>query len=266
MLCEHFFRNTSKERTEHSWDKLVVEPTVFEKLLWFFTPTKVPLRENLPRIHWFATPTFEEETLRTFLNNFFWMALTFQSLPHDRHYYPEERERDAQARQMFLEGRPRLLELMDAAGCSGTLLEKDWLDYEPLPLDDASMAKLEELAMIEDWRFGEIREVCVARRSHTRRFAGGQHAGHPSHQAARSSPAGTDRRSQAATTASRADPGRAQSQNSGNDLNFNKFHHAPCVGHSGRGAVLYIKGPVDKPCRSATLDPRDRYDCSFTTE
>lgn len=153
MLCQHFFRNTEKYNC-HSWDALVVHPAVFQKLLWFFTPKHYLLESN---ILWVPTPTstFEDQTLQTFLTDFFEFAWSFRGLPPEGKYHSaEEIARNEEAEKMFFAARPKLLELMETAGCLNMLLQKHRGSF--LSFDEASMAKLEELALIKDRRFRHV--------------------------------------------------------------------------------------------------------------
>jgi len=156
MLCQYFFRRANKESEMAPWEDLVVDPAVFEKLLWFFRPMYFRHESNFPPYpSSFTKPNFEDETLRTFLQDFFKFVLTFKSLPPRGKWHSEkELARDAQAREMFIAAYPRILEIMDEMGSLDLLSPKVPYQSESITLGAAGMAKLEELAMIKNKRFG----------------------------------------------------------------------------------------------------------------
>jgi hypothetical protein len=162
VLCHNFFRNTTEWKSNlPSWAGLIANPAVFERVLCFLGRRNSYGRlQNVPDK--FAELAVAKEEVETFIPEFCWFVLkngysaAVEGVPVKPEY------------QMFFDARPRILEIMDGARCLHLLLQNETVfAYPALFLDDASMAKLEELAMANrqgegEKKYGSLQEAIYA--------------------------------------------------------------------------------------------------------
>jgi hypothetical protein len=148
VLCERFFKDEGNLLGE-PWTLSVVDPVVFAKLLWFFSPRGV----NLRNLEFSRQTSYEYQVLEKFLRRFLQFVWRFDGSFQGS-------QRSFAMRERFHDARPEILEIMNELGWIMMILEPretSASNKQIFDLDDISMEKLSELAMLKHpWARAEV--------------------------------------------------------------------------------------------------------------
>ncbi len=142
LLGDNFFADTSRrsETIYPSWAGFAMDAEFFKKFIWFFDPSRQP--KNLP-CPW-RMDRYDELAL-AFLREFIPIAWRFETFTT---FGPTDEDKALQ--QLIYGSRPKLMEILAAIQhldflFTEGILRKD-IDQPKFLIDEASLAKLEELA------------------------------------------------------------------------------------------------------------------------
>lgn len=139
ILCQRFFKNTSKEEDIPSWAYLVANPVVLQKIIWFFRLDGKSI-VNLP--HLSGNDKHFAEIAEKFIYDICVMSWECEGFYSSGDW----RSLKEDSLETFRKFRPNMVDLLYGIEKLDVLIKLD----KRFKVDEACMKRLEELAMSED--------------------------------------------------------------------------------------------------------------------